>query len=217
LRPPERSVYRPGSEPVISIVINRFFGARILIGGSLAVIAGIALAACGSTPAASSTPSPSSSAAAKSNATPTPTPAASASLVIKTAATSDLGTILVNSQGRTLYILTSQTGGRITCTVASGCTAYWSEVDLPSGVSAASAGGSANSALLGTEAGATGTVVTYNGMPLYTFSGDSGPGQESGQGISSFGGTWYVLSAAGNPVTGMATPTPSASSGGGGY
>jgi predicted lipoprotein with Yx(FWY)xxD motif len=138
-------------------------------------------------------------------------------VVIKTAATSNLGTILVNSQGRTLYTLTSETGGKITCTVSSGCTAYWSEVDLPSGVSAASAGGSANLALLGTEAGATGTVVTYNGWPLYTFSGDSGPGQETGQGVSSFGGTWYVISAAGSPVTGMATPAPSASSSSGGY
>jgi predicted lipoprotein with Yx(FWY)xxD motif len=202
---------------VISTVINRFFGARMLIGGSLAVVAAMALAACGTTPTATSTPSPSSAAAAKSTPTPTPTPAASASVVVKTFASTNLGTILVNAQGRTLYILTSETGGKITCTVASGCTAYWSEVDLPSGVSAASAGGSANSALLGTEAGATGTVVTYNGLPLYTFSGDSGPGQETGEGISSFGGTWYVISAAGSPVTGMATPTPSPSSGGGGY
>ena len=199
---------------MISTLINRFLGVRLLLGGSLVVVAGVALAACGTTPTASSTPSPSNAAAAKPSATPTPTPTASASLVITTAATPNLGTILVNSQGRTLYILTSETGGKITCTVASGCTSYWTEVDLPSGVSAARVDGSADSALLGTEAGATGTVVTYNGLPLYTFSGDSGPGQEAGQGISSFGGTWYVLSAAGNPVTGMATPTPSSSGGG---
>lgn len=196
-----------------STLINRVFGARILIGGSLAVIAGMALAACSSTPTARSTPSPSSSTAAK--ATPTPTPAASGGVVIKTVASSNLGTILVDSQSRTLYMLTSETGGKLTCTVASGCTNYWSEADLPSGVTAASVSGSAKSTLLGTETGATGTVVTYNGWPLYTYSGDSGTGQENGEGISSFGGTWYVLSASGNPVTAMATPTPS--SGGGGY
>lgn len=202
---------------MISSVVNRVFGARILIGGSLAVVAGMALAACGATPTASSTPSPSRGAAAKSTPTPTPSPAANDGVVIKTAATSDLGTILVDSQGRTLYILSSETGGNITCTVASGCTAYWTEVDLPSGVRAATAAGGANSALLGTEAGATGTVVTYNGRPLYTFSGDFGPGQAAGEGISSFGGTWYVLSASGDPVSATATPTPTPSSGGGGY
>jgi predicted lipoprotein with Yx(FWY)xxD motif len=200
---------------VISSVVNRVFGVRILIGGSLAVVAGMALAACGPTPTASSTPSPPSAAAAKSTPTPTPSPAATGGVVIKTAATSDLGTILVDSQGRTLYILTSETGDTITCTVASGCTAYWTELDLPSGVSTATAAGGASSALLGTEAGAKGTVVTYNGRPLYTFSGDSGPGQAAGEGITSFGGTWYVLSASGNPVSAMATPTPTPSSGGG--
>jgi len=200
---------------VISTLTSRVFGARILVGGSLAVIAGMALAACGTTPTASSTPSPSSSAAAK--ATPTLSPAASDSVVIKTGTSSNLGTILVNSQGRTLYTLNSETGGKLTCTLASGCTTYWSEVDLPSGVTAASVAGSAKSTLLGTETGASGTLVTYNGWPLYTYVGDSGTGQENGEGVSSFGGTWYVLSAAGTPVTSMTSPTPTPSSGGGGY
>jgi predicted lipoprotein with Yx(FWY)xxD motif len=175
----------------------------------------MALAACGTTPSAKSSPSPSSSAAAQS--TPTPSPAASSGVVIKTVSTTGLGTILVDSQGRTLYLLNSETGGKLTCTVASGCTDYWTEVDLPSGSSAASVAGGAKSTLLGTETGATGTVVTYNGWPLYTFSGDSAAGQEKGEGISSFGGTWYVLSASGDPVTSVATPTPSPSSAGGGY
>ncbi len=197
---------------MISRDVRRVFGARILIGGSLAVIAGLALAACGTTPTARSTPSPSGSAAVE--ATPTPSSVASNGVVIKTVASSNLGTILVDSQGRTLYMLNSETGGKLTCTVASGCTTYWSEVDLPQGVTAASVAGSANSTLLGTETGATGTVVTYNGWPLYTFSGDSGPRQANGEGVSSFGGTWYVLSAAGNPVTSMASPTLSPGSGG---
>jgi predicted lipoprotein with Yx(FWY)xxD motif len=198
---------------VISTTISRVFGARILIGGSLAVIAGIGLAACGTTPTARSTPSPSPAA----KATPTPSPAASGGVVIKTVSTSDLGTILVNSEGRTLYTLNSETGGKLACTVASGCPTYWSEIDLPSGVTGASGAGSAESTLLGTETGATGTAVTYNGWPLYTFSGDSGAGQENGEGVTSFGGTWYVLSAAGNLVTSNASPTPTPSSGGGGY
>lgn len=55
--------------------------------------------------------------------------------------------------------------------------------------------------------------VTYNHWPLYTFSGDSGPGVAKGEGISNFGGTWYVLNSSGNPVT----SSQSSSSTGGGY
>jgi hypothetical protein len=51
--------------------------------------------------------------------------------------------------------------------------------------------------------------VTYNGHPVYTFSGDSSAGDTSGQGINAFGGVWYVVSPAGQPVT-----TSTSSSGG---
>ena len=44
------------------------------------------------------------------------------------------------------------------------------------------------------------------------FAGDSGPGQAKGQGIKSFGGTWYVVNASGNPVK-----STSGGSSGGGY
>jgi hypothetical protein len=47
------------------------------------------------------------------------------------------------------------------------------------------------------------TYPTYNGWLVYEYSGDSGPGQSNGQGIKSFGGTWYVLNASGSPVTTM--------------
>jgi hypothetical protein len=55
--------------------------------------------------------------------------------------------------------------------------------------------------------------VTYNHWPLYTFSGDPGPGVAKGQGLTSFGGTWYVLNGSGNPVTSSQSGTAS----GGGY
>jgi predicted lipoprotein with Yx(FWY)xxD motif len=56
--------------------------------------------------------------------------------------------------------------------------------------------------LLGTVKDANGSLeVTYNGWPLYTFTGDSGPDTVKGEGITGFGGTWYVLNASGNPVT----------------
>jgi len=54
--------------------------------------------------------------------------------------------------------------------------------------------------------------VTYNGHPLYLFKGDKQPGDTNGEGLTAFGGTWYVLSSSGNQVVAQ-----SPSSGGGGY
>jgi predicted lipoprotein with Yx(FWY)xxD motif len=130
-----------------------------------------------------------------------------------------VGTVLVNGKGQTLYLLTSEKGGKITCTSANGCTAVWPETVLSSGTTP-KAGGGVQSALLGTVTGASGSPeVTYNHWPLYTYAGDSGPGVAHGEGISTFGGTWYVLNAAGNPVTSSASgsSSPSASGGGNGY
>jgi predicted lipoprotein with Yx(FWY)xxD motif len=141
-------------------------------------------------------------------------------VTIGTANVTGVGTVLVNSQGRTLYLLTSEKGGKLTCTDANGCTKYWPDIELPPGVSAATPGTGAQASLLGTVKSATGSLyVTYGGWPLYTFAGDSSPGQAKGQGITSFGGTWYVLSAAGTPITmaagggAAATTTPTTSGG----
>ena len=88
-----------------------------------------------------------------------------------------VGTILVNGQGQTLYLLTSEQGGKITCTKASGCTKFWPETLLASGVTAAKAGGGVQASMLGTVTDASGNLeVTYNHWPLYTFVKDSGPG-----------------------------------------
>ena len=54
-----------------------------------------------------------------------------------------------------------------------------------------------------------GTQITYNGHPLYLYSGDKKPGDTNGQGLNTFGGLWYVLSSSGDEVT------TSADSGGG--
>jgi predicted lipoprotein with Yx(FWY)xxD motif len=125
-----------------------------------------------------------------------------------------VGTVLVNGQGQTLYMLTSEKGGKITCTQANGCTQAWPETLLTNGATTAKAGGGVPSSLLGTVKDASGNLeVTYNHWPLYTFSGDSGPGVAKGQALTSFGGTWYVLNGSGNPVT--SSQSGNASSGGG--
>ncbi|CAG4934764.1 unnamed protein product [Acidithrix sp. C25] len=43
--------------------------------------------------------------------------------------------------------------------------------------------------------------VVYGGHPLYRFAGDTSPGATNGQGVVAFGGTWYVVSANGTPIT----------------
>lgn len=119
---------------------------------------------------------------------------------------SGLGNVLVNGDGRTIYMLTSEQGGKITCTDGNGCTKVWPDTELPSGVTAGVAGNGVNSSLLSTVKSADGHLyVTYNSWPLYTYAGDSGPMQSHGQGIQSFGGTWYALDASGNPVKTAAT------------
>jgi predicted lipoprotein with Yx(FWY)xxD motif len=117
-----------------------------------------------------------------------------------TAAVSGVGTVLVDARGRTVYILTSAAKKNVPCSDASGCTDVWPDLSLPDGTSSASAGSGVDSALLGTSLANGETYPTYNGYLLYEYTGDSGSGEANGQGLKSFGGTWYALSASGKPV-----------------
>jgi predicted lipoprotein with Yx(FWY)xxD motif len=198
---------------------------RRLIPISLALGAAATAAACSSSsssaPAAatSSAPAPATSSAPASAApsSSAPASASAAGVTISAKSVPGVGTVLVNGQGQTLYLLTSEKGGKITCTAANGCTQVWPETVLAGGSTAATAGSGVQPSLLGTVKGASGNLeVTYNHWPVYTFSGDSGPGVAHGQGLVSFGGTWYVLSAAGNPVTTSTSPGGSSPSSGGG-
>jgi predicted lipoprotein with Yx(FWY)xxD motif len=191
---------------------------RWLLAGGLALGTAATVAACGSSSSGTAAGSPSSSApAAGSPSSSAPAGASSAAAAtISVKSVSGVGTVLVNGQGQTLYMLTSEKGGKITCTEANGCTKAWPETLLTSGAMTAKAGSGVQSSLLGTVKDASGkTEVTYNHWPLYTFSGDSGPGAAKGQGLTSFGGTWYVLNGSGNPVTSSSSGTTSSGSGNG--
>ena len=159
-----------------------------LLGGSLVLGAAITVAACGSS--SSSTASGSGSASSAPAGASSSTPA----VTISAKSVPGVGTVLVNGQGRTLYLLSSEKGGKITCTDDNGCTKVWPDTELPKGMTAATAGSGVQASLLGTVKDASGALyVTYNSWPLYTFSGDAGPAVAHGQGITSFGGTWYAL------------------------
>ena len=159
----------------------------------------IFLAACGApgglygaAPAASSTASAPATYGSPSTPTPTvaatpaPTPVAPASVVATTNA--QLGSILANAQGRTLYYFLPERGGKIVCS-SSACTAYWPPSLTPGGNPTAGAGVTGQ---LGLVMRAGGEQITYNTWPLYTFAGDKAAGQATGQGVVGFGGKWLV-------------------------
>jgi predicted lipoprotein with Yx(FWY)xxD motif len=104
-----------------------------------------------------------------------------------------LGSILVSSSGRTLYEFTRDHANKNSCAGISGCSTVWPSLKA-SGKPTAGAGIKAS--LLSSHGG----QVTYAGHPLYTYSGDSGPGKTSYVGVKEFGGTWYAINASGGTV-----------------
>ena len=109
--------------------------------------------------------------------------------IVSAAKAGDLGTILVDSQGMTLYDFHKDKGSQSAC--YGGCAAAWPPL-LTEGDPQAQ--GAADRSLLGTTKRKDGQVqVTYNGWPLYTYAGDSKPGEANGNDISAFGAQWYAL------------------------
>jgi predicted lipoprotein with Yx(FWY)xxD motif len=107
------------------------------------------------------------------------------SVVIGTKSIPGAGTVLVDSNGSTLYALASEGGGTIMCT--GSCATSWPPVLLPAGVSSATAGSGVSASKLGTISRPDGgTQVTYGGMPLYLFVSDQAPGQDTGEGVEGF-------------------------------
>jgi len=172
-------------------------------GSSGGAASGGAASGGGSAPPAAATASSSSASAGAAPGT-----------MFKVAQVSGLGSVLVDARGHTVYILTSDGHHNVPCNDASGCTKLWPDLPLPDGASAATAGPGVKASLLKAKKSSDGeTYPTYNGWLMYGYAGDSGPTQGNGQGIKSFGGTWYALNPAGTPVTTMASTSPSSSSG----
>ncbi|GAC1364128.1 MAG: hypothetical protein NVSMB32_06350 [Actinomycetota bacterium] len=156
--------------------------------------AAVVLAACG-------TKSTTGSGASPSSAPPGATGDANAKVTVAAADIPGKGTVLVNGSGRTLYVLSSEAGGHVTCVDANGCTAVWPDSEIPKPLTGGIAGAGVQAALLGSAKGPTGdSYVTYAGYPLYTFSHDPAAGSAKGDGIASFGGTWHLISPSGSLV-----------------
>ncbi|MDO8185373.1 hypothetical protein Q5424_06820 [Conexibacter sp. JD483] len=175
----------------------------------VAVVIALATAGCGSSGNSSDTGSGSASGSAPSGsaassgggayggaAAPKTTAVAPASggsqATVKTAST-PLGTILVDGQGRSLYLWEADSGSSSTCNGA--CAQEWPPLTTSG---AAQASGGAKAGMLGTTRRSDGTTqVTYAGHPLYSFAGDTAAGQTNGQDSDGFGAEWYVLTPTG--------------------
>ena len=170
-----------------------------LAGAAVIPIAALAVAACGG------------GGGAATAATPKTSTGASATVGV---ANTSLGSTLVDSAGRTLYLFKADVGTNSACTGA--CATAWPPL-LATGKPTAGTGLTASK--LGTiMRSGGGRQVTYNGHPLYRFIQDKKPGQTTGQGSTAFGAAWLALSPAGNEIS--ATPPSSgggASSGASGY
>jgi predicted lipoprotein with Yx(FWY)xxD motif len=120
---------------------------------------------------------------------------------------SSLGSILVNSSGRTVYLFKGDVGTKSAC--AGACATAWPPL-LATGNPTAGTGLTASQ--LGTTARSGGNrQVTYNGHPLYLFVKDQKPGDVHGQGVTAFGASWFALTPSGNQAS-----APASNSGGGG-
>jgi predicted lipoprotein with Yx(FWY)xxD motif len=183
--------------------MNTQFKRIFVILSSLLVI--IVLSGCGSSGSTSSYSGSNSTSSAK----PTTAPATTASTpdtskdygngntstttsttggVVKTASVTVGGkslTVLTNAQGLTLYYFKPDTASTSACT--GGCASSWPPLLFSTGKPTAVG---QLPGVLDVSTNANGQQVIYNNHPLYTFSGDSAPGQTNGQGIA---GKWFVV------------------------
>ena len=158
---------------------------RIMVVIGIAVVA-LAVAACGGTRAAGT---------AAGADRPPRSSSGKGSVAL---ASTKLGKVLVDGNGRTLYLFEADKGTMSKCDGA--CASAWPPLTT-SGKPTAGTGVVA--AKLGTAKRADGTTgVTYDGHPLYTYAGDGAPGQTAGEGLTDYGAPWYALSAAGKTVVG---------------
>jgi predicted lipoprotein with Yx(FWY)xxD motif len=103
------------------------------------------------------------------------------------------GIVLVDGAGRSMYILDSTPTDTTTWKPVNGNTAPTSTDK------------NVNNSLIGTTTNANGTKqATYNGKPLYYYSGDTAAGDKNGQGKTASGATGHLVNPQGNAAGGTA-------------
>jgi predicted lipoprotein with Yx(FWY)xxD motif len=164
--------------------------------GAILVVAACSSASATTNPTAAPAAAAATSAPVAAALSTTPAPAAAAGAASPTAAaytvavaeTSAIGKFLTGEDGKTLYTLKSDSTNSTTCTGA--CATNWPPFTLDTGETTVA--GAGVTGVLGTFTRPEGTTqVTYAGMPLYYFAGDTKAGDTTGQGIK---GVWFVAS-----------------------
>ncbi len=122
--------------------------------------------------------------------------AASSGTKIKLRNTS-VGKILTNNKGFTVYEFARDSKNKDKCVKIKFCTSTWPLVTTKG---KPVAGPGVNKSLLGSIKVGKKRQVTYNGHPLYTYSGDFEAGQTDYVGVSMYGGKWDALNAKGKLV-----------------
>lgn len=165
---------------------------RALLAAMTIIAGSLFVAGCGSS--SSKPSSPSSSPASKGGGAASASGGAAAKVTTKH---SKLGTILAaGRQDLTVYLFERDKGSKSSCMGA--CAAVWPPVTT-SGSPAAL--GKAMSVDIGTTMRPDGIAqVTYKGHPLYYFHRDKDHGDSYGEGIRSFGASWYALTPSGKKV-----------------
>jgi predicted lipoprotein with Yx(FWY)xxD motif len=160
-----------------------------LTSAGIAALGSVALVACGGSGGTAQSPRYGGSASTSSPQSTSQTTSGK----VSTGSTS-LGTVLVDSQHRTLYLFKADQGTKSACSGA--CASAWPPLRTSGKPTAA---GGAEASKLGTTPRSDGRPeVTYNGHPLYTYTGDSKPGDVNGQGLTAFGAAWFALSPSGS-------------------
>jgi len=108
------------------------------------------------------------------------------------------GDYLTDDSGRTLYMFTADNRDvpRSACDLE--CAAAWPPY-MYEGALQANAG--ASSSLVGKMKRPDGsTQITYNGWPLYYDKQDARPSELNGEGVTAFGGRWFLISPQGAKI-----------------
>ena len=149
----------------------------------LVTAAAVLLAACGSS---------SGGTASTSQGSKVPAAAGASSGAVATG-TTDVGTVLVDGSGKTLYAFAADTRGTSNC--SGSCAQYWPPVTAKAGSLGHSAAVTARLGTITRDDGST--QLTVDGWPMYTYAGDSAAGQATGQGKNLSGGLWWVVKPSG--------------------
>jgi predicted lipoprotein with Yx(FWY)xxD motif len=129
---------------------------------------------------------------------------AGARLLVTVAESDEVGSHVVDAQGRSLYVFLQDSAGSSACD--GPCADAWPPAAVEEGTSLAT--GDGVGAELGTLERDDGTLqLTLDGWPLYRYAADADPGQVTGEGV---GGVWFVARPDGSVPSPPASAEPSA-------